>query len=347
MPEDMFVPSSQVETYRIVVDPLQKPMRLDKFISGKLPSYITRSQIQKLLKGGKILVDGNVAKASHPISPGEEITIDYEIMGDVEIYPENIPLDIVYEDEFILVLNKQPGLIVHPGAGNATGTLVNALKYHCSDLSNENGPLRPGIVHRLDKDTSGLMVAAKDNRVHTSMMRQFSKRTISKYYLALVWGHFEEKQGEIDQPIGRSSRNRKKFAVVEGGKPSLTRYEVLEEFEFLSLLKVKLETGRTHQIRVHFSHVNHPVFGDPFYGGRNTKMLTLNMRNRRLAADMLENLNRQALHAWQLIFKHPISGDQLEAEAGLHADFWAVLESLGSTMPGLNRTREIYAQPAG
>jgi 23S rRNA pseudouridine1911/1915/1917 synthase len=267
-------------------------------------------------------------------------------VNDVEVYPENIPLDIVYEDDFMIILNKPPGLIVHPGAGNATGTLVNALVYHCSELSNENGPLRPGIVHRLDKDTSGLMIAAKDNRVHAHLMRQFTKRTIEKYYLAIVWGHLADKQGEIDLPIGRSARNRKKFAVVEGGRPSLTRYEVLEEFAFLSLVRLKLETGRTHQIRVHLSHLNHPVFGDPFYGGRNTKMITLNMHNRRLAADLLTGLNRQALHAWKLIFHHPVQNETIEAEAPLHQDFWTVLETLGSEMHGLTTTDKRYAQAA-
>ncbi len=339
--------SANVETYRIVIDPLQKPIRLDKFLSGKLPGYITRNQIQKLLKSGGILVDGGSVKASHMVAPGEIVTVQYETHFDPELYPENIPLDIVYEDEYILVLNKPPGLIVHPGAGNATGTLVNALIYHCSNLSNENGPLRPGIVHRLDKDTSGLMVAAKDNRVHASLMRQFSKRTIEKYYLAVAWGHFKDKQGDIDLPIGRSSRNRKKFAVVESGRPSLTRYEVLEEFSFLSLLKLKLETGRTHQIRVHLSHVNHPVFGDPFYGGRNTKMIALNMQNRRFAADLLVDLNRQALHAWQLVFRHPMSNEIIQVEAPLHPDLWGILEKLNSDMPGLSLTEQVNAQSTG
>jgi 23S rRNA pseudouridine1911/1915/1917 synthase len=311
-------------------------MRLDKFLTQRLPHYITRNQIQKLLKSQRIRVDDQGVKASHLIAPGEVITIEYDTPYEPTLYPENIALDIMYEDEHLLVINKPPGLIVHPGAGNATGTLVNALIYHCSDLSNENGPLRPGIVHRLDKDTSGLMLTAKDNRIHASLVKQFEKRTIGKYYLALVWGHMDAPSGDIDLPIGRSARNRKKFAVVEGGRQSLTRYEVLEEFEFLSLLRLKLETGRTHQIRVHLSHLHHPVFGDPFYGGRNARIITLTMRNRRLAAKLLTGLDRQALHAWQLKFVHPLDSKPMEMEAPLHEDYRNLLRELNSQYTGLD-----------
>jgi len=331
------MPANKVESYRIVIDPLQRPVRLDRFLAQRLPHHITRNQIQRLLKAGRILVDGKASKASHQVAPGELLTIEYDLPYEPELYPENIALDVVFEDETILVINKPPGLIVHPGAGNATGTLVNALIYHCAHLSNENGPLRPGIIHRLDKDTSGLMVTAKDNRVHAALKNQFMKRTIDKYYLAVVWGHFQEKTGDIDLPIGRSARNRKKFAVVETGRPSLTRYEVLEEYPFLSLVRLKLETGRTHQIRVHLSHIHHPVFGDPFYGGRNTRIITLNMQDRRLAAHLLELLNRQALHAWQLRLVHPLTGATMDLEAPLHEDLWQILEILGAELSGLRK----------
>jgi len=267
-------------------------------------------------------------KASHLIMPRETITVDYDMPYAPTLYGENIPLDIVFEDDYLIVVNKPAGLIVHPGAGNATGTLVNALIYHCEHLSNENGLLRPGIVHRLDKDTSGLLISAKDNRVHGNLRTQFSKRTIEKYYYALVWGSFDEDTGEINAPIGRSPKNRKKFTVIEGGRDSLTRYEVLERFEFLTLVRVKLETGRTHQIRVHMTHVNHPLFGDPYYGGRNSKIITLNMRNRALAARLLGILNRQALHARRLIFKHPMTQETLDLKAPMHADFEQVLSIL-------------------
>ncbi len=244
------------------------------------------------------------------------------------LYAENIALDIVYEDDYLIVVNKQPGLIVHPGAGNSTGTLVNALIYHCEHLSNDNGLLRPGIVHRLDKDTSGLLISAKDNSIHGNLRSQFSKRTIEKYYYALVWGNFDEDEGEINAPIGRSPKNRKKFTVIDTGKPSLSLYEVVERFEFLTLVRVKLETGRTHQIRVHMTHVNHPIFGDPYYGGRNSKIITLNMRNRQLAARLLGMLNRQALHARRLIFKHPVSDEVMDLRAPMHDDFEQVLNVL-------------------
>jgi len=303
-------------------------MRIDKFLASRLPSNITRNQVQILLKSGKITVGEKVIKASHLITPGEVITVDYEIPYAPTLYGENIPLDIVFEDDYLIVVNKPAGLIVHPGAGNATGTLVNALIYHCEHLSNENGLLRPGIVHRLDKDTSGLLISAKDNRVHANLRRQFSERTIEKYYYTLVWGQFSDDEGEINAPIGRSPKNRKKFTVLEGGRDSLTRYKVLERFEFLTLLEVKLETGRTHQIRVHMTHTNHPVFGDPHYGGRNTKIITLNARNRHLAARLLGMLNRQALHARRLIFIHPLTDESMKLEAPMHDDFNDVLDVL-------------------
>lgn len=303
-------------------------MRLDSFLSSRLPSHLTRNQVQKLLKLGKVLVDQKGVKASHLIMPGEHVTVEYDIPYEPTLYGENIPLDIIYEDDYLLVINKPAGLIVHPGAGNATGTLVNALIYHCEHLSNDNGLLRPGIVHRLDKDTSGLLISAKDNRVHGNLRTQFSKRTIEKYYDALVWGRFDNDRGEIDAPIGRSLKNRKKFTVIESGRASLSRYEVIERFDFLTLVRVKLETGRTHQIRVHMTHVNHPLFGDPYYGGRNSKIITLNMRQRQLAAKLLDILNRQALHARRLIFRHPISHETLDLIAPHHADFDQVLDIL-------------------
>ena len=200
------------------------------------------------MKTGRIKSDDKAVKASHLVEPGDHISVEYDLPYSPTIFGENIPLDIVYEDDYLIVVNKPAGLVVHPAAGNASGTLVNALIYHCEHLSNENGLLRPGIVHRLDKDTSGLLISAKDNRVHGSLRSQFSKRTIKKYYYALVWGRFTEDTGEIDAPIGRLPNNRKKYGVVENGRASLTRYEVLERFEFLTLVRVQLETGRTHQI---------------------------------------------------------------------------------------------------
>ena len=287
------------------------------------------------MKTGKITADNRVVKASHLVEPGEHIVVKYEMPYSPTLYAENIALDVVYEDDYLIVVNKPAGLIVHPGAGNATGTLVNALIYHCEHLSNDNGLLRPGIVHRLDKDTSGLLISAKDNSIHGNLRSQFSKRTIEKYYYTLVWGQFADDRGEIDAPIGRHPKNRKKFTVIESGRASLTRYEVIERFEFLTLLRVKLETGRTHQIRVHMTHSNHPVFGDPYYGGRNSKIITLNMRNRQLAARLLGMLNRQALHARRLIFNHPVTDEVMDLRAPLHEDYEQVLAILREESQGL------------
>jgi len=323
--------SSKTKIFEFSIPRFQRAMRLDKFLATELPSDITRSQVQKLIKAGQVLVNGQPAKPSRLIEPLQRITVAYELPYAPTLYSENIPLDVVFEDDYLLVLNKPPGLIVHPGAGKASGTLVNALLYHCEYLSNENGPYRPGIVHRLDKDTSGLLVAAKDNSVHASLRKQFTKRLIDKRYLALVWGHMPTPAGDIDLPIGRSPRNRKKFAVLPDGRASLTRYQVEEEYEFLSLLHLKLETGRTHQIRVHLSHLNHPVFGDPYYNGRNTKMITLNLRNRQLAAKLLSVMKRQALHAQILRFVHPITGKSVACEAPLHEDFQTALNILRET----------------
>ena len=293
-----------------------------------MPSYITRNQVQKLLKTGRITANEKSVKASHLVEPGEHITVKYDLPYSPTIFGENIALNIVYEDDYLIVVNKPAGLVVHPAAGNASGTLVNALIYHCEHLSNENGLLRPGIVHRLDKDTSGLLISAKDNRVHGSLRSQFSKRTIKKYYYALVWGRFAEDSGDIDAPIGRLPSNRKKYGVVEDGRPSLSRYEVMERFEFLTLVRVKLETGRTHQIRVHMTHINHPIFGDPYYGGRNSKIITLNMRNRQLAARLLDILSRQALHARRLIFQHPMTQMTMDLRAPLPEDYEQILAVL-------------------
>ncbi|HCW76754.1 MAG TPA: RNA pseudouridine synthase, partial [Candidatus Marinimicrobia bacterium] len=206
------VVSPRQRTFEFKIARYQHTMRLDKYLTTTLPSEITRNQIQKLIKSGKILVDAKPGKVSQLIEPGQIITVDYELPYDPTLYSENIPLDVVYEDNYLLVINKPPGLIVHPGAGNATGTLVNALLYHCEYLSNENGPYRPGIVHRLDKETSGLLVAAKDNSVHSSLRKQFTNRKIDKRYLALVWGVMKQPSGDINLPIGRSLKDRKKFA---------------------------------------------------------------------------------------------------------------------------------------
>jgi|FLOH01.1.fsa_nt_gi 23S rRNA pseudouridine1911/1915/1917 synthase len=330
-----FVPKNikytpEVEIIEMKISAFQSVMRLDKYLVKELPNYMTRNQIQIMLKNGKICVNGKKVKASYPIQPHDFIRVESEKPYDPPLYGENIPLDILYEDDYLMVINKQAGLVVHPGAGTASNTLVNGLIYHSEFLSNENGPLRPGIVHRLDKDTTGVIITVKDNTVHNGISQQFEKRTLDKHYLALVWGTLKENSGTINQPIGRSSKDRAKFAVTADGKASVTHYEVVEEFRFLTLLKIKLETGRTHQIRVHMSHINHPVFGDPHYNGRNQKMITLNLKDRRIASQLLELTESQVLHAQDIEFVHPMTKEKLKITAPLHEEFKEILRILRS-----------------
>jgi len=262
----------------------------------------------------------------------------------IELVPEDIPLDIVYEDNYILVVNKPPGMVTHPGYGNRYGTLVNAVLYHTGsresvtleyddDEGTDEGLLfssesvRPGVVHRLDKDTSGLLVISKNPHVHARLADQFANRTVSKEYYALVWGRFREDTGTINGDIGRSSKDRKLFAVVrKGGKHALTEYEVVEEFEYLTLVKIKLHTGRTHQIRVHFSHIKHAVFGDSSYGGDKLLYGANNTKWRALAQKCLDIAGRQLLHAKSLGIKHPESGEDMVFTSDLPEDMSRIID---------------------
>ena len=246
-------------------------------------------------------------------------------------YPEDIPLDILFEDPYLLVLNKPPGLPVHPGAGRHSGTLVHALLAHCARISEVGEPLRPGIVHRLDKDTSGVMAVAKDDHVHRALSEQWKEHTVFRRYIAFVWGKMKRPKGIVEAPIGRHPRDRKKMAVVEGGRPARTEYEVLEEYEFLSLLALYPKTGRTHQIRVHLSHIGHPVFGDPKYGGRTKRLGGLPPGQRRRAEELLGLIQRQALHAEVLGFVHPVVGEYMEFRADLPEDMDGLRKALRGT----------------
>ncbi|RMD87593.1 MAG: RluA family pseudouridine synthase [Calditrichaeota bacterium] len=305
----------------------QGKQRLDKYLTQILGS-VSRARLQKLIEEGKVLVNGRPAKASHLIMPDELIEITIPKPKKVDIEPENIPLNILYEDEHLLVLNKEAGMVVHPAFANYTGTLVNALLYHCGDLSSVGGRQRPGIVHRLDKDTSGLMVIAKDDLAHQELSRQFSQKIIEREYWAIAWGHFDKKQGRIETYLARSPKDRKKISVQPQGKLAITNYEVLEELPLVSLVKLRLETGRTHQIRVHLSYIGHPVFGDPVYGGRNRQLGSLSNKQRQLAAELLEMMHRQALHAKTLGFYHPVSGEFMRFDSELPSDMQQILEHL-------------------
>lgn len=283
-------------------------------------------------------LNGNIIKPSHPVEEGDLITVEIPPSEQTEIVPENIPLDILYEDESLLVVNKPAGLVVHPGAGVRSGTLVNALLHHCQDLSGVGGRLRPGIVHRLDKDTSGILVVAKDDLAHHYLQKQFAEKTARREYRALVWRQVDAPKGQIDTFLNRSKSDRKKFAVSASGKPALTFYEVEKRYPFLTLLRVWLKTGRSHQIRVHLKHINHPVFGDPDYGGRNKQIKQIShLPHRQIALNLLNLIDRQALHAFQLEFEHPTKKEWMQFSAPLPADFQNVLNELESVFRDTTR----------
>lgn len=287
--------------------------RLDVFLSARLG--VTRSAAKKLLDGGHITVGGKAVKASRPVSEGEEVVAEIPDPETLDLTPQDIPVDIVYEDEDIAVVNKPQGLTVHAGCGNLSGTLVNALLYRLNSLSSINGVVRPGIVHRIDKDTSGLLVVAKNDAAHLSLSAQIAEKTCRREYLALCEGIFKEDTGRIETYIGRSPSDRVKMAVVpkEKGKYALTEYEVQARYaEGFTLARFRLYTGRTHQIRVHCRHIGHPVVGDPVYGSKKQKF----------------HLAGQLLHACRLELTHPRTGERMSFEAPLPAYFTDVLSRL-------------------
>ncbi len=272
-------------------------IRLDKYIQI---DGIPRSQIQKLIDDGNAMVNDNTAKSSYKVKIGDKITIDIPEPEQPDIEAENIPLDIIYEDEHMLVINKAQAMVVHPAPGNYNGTLVNALMYHCKEsLSGINGVLRPGIVHRIDKDTSGLLLVAKTNEAHLSLSEQIQKKTARRHYVCIVCGIMKNKKGIIDAPIGRHPTNRLKMAVTPtNSKDAVTHFEVLEYLDNATYVACDLETGRTHQIRVHMQYIGHPIVGDPLYLNKNSY-----------------NLKGQALHAQSITFNHPISGKTMSFSA--------------------------------
>jgi 23S rRNA pseudouridine1911/1915/1917 synthase len=313
--------------FEIVVPPGKKKERLDTFLASHVENA-TRSRVQKAIRGGTVLVNGRPVRPSHPVAPGEVVQVTLPRDPPQDAAPEPIPLDIVYEDADLLVVNKPAGMVTHPAFGNYTGTLVNALLHHCNILSTLNDPLRPGIVHRLDKETSGLMVVAKNDSAHARLARQFSRRTITREYQAIVWGLFASPSGVIEAELGRSKSDRKKMAVVKEGKHAVTGYTVLEQFSYLALLRLKLETGRTHQIRVHLAHIHHPVFGDPTYNGRHIVAGPGTPAHKAEVQRLLALLPRQALHARTIGFLHPTTGEPLFFDSPLPPDIQSVLDLL-------------------
>jgi 23S rRNA pseudouridine1911/1915/1917 synthase len=276
-------------------------MRLDQYLAACLPEY-SRSRLQVLAKAGQITLNGSVAKPSAKLRTGDVLQIVEPPLEPSSIEAQAIPLDILFEDADLVVLNKPAGLVVHPASGHRDGTLVNALLHHCQSLSGIGGVERPGIVHRLDKETSGCLVVAKNDEAHRSLVRQFAGREVHKVYLALAAGRFRKTSGEIDQPIGRHPIHRQRMAVVERGRPARTTWRVSSELPGGTLVECTLHTGRTHQIRVHLKHLGHPVLGDEVYGKR-------------------AGFPRQMLHAWRLGFAHPRTGERLNFESPIPPDF--------------------------
>jgi len=314
---------------KLVITDGQKRQRIDSYLANCLENT-TRSRIQKLIKNDLVTVNKKVIKSNYIIEPKDEIvlTIPVDPKPD-KIEPENIPLDIVFEDEYLIIVNKPPGMVVHPSYGNYTGTLVHALLYYTNELSEFNGDYRPGIVHRIDKDTSGLLVIAKNEEVHSKIAKQFANHTTEREYWAVCWGKFKEQSGEILANIARDTKDRKLFAVSETeGKIAHTYYEVLEEFDFLSLIKLNLKTGRTHQIRVHLAHLKRNIFGDYSYGGRRINYGFELPKIKARVNNLLKIMDRQALHAKTLGFIHPVSNEKLFFDSNLPSDFTGLLSEL-------------------
>lgn len=332
MMEDKTIQDSEelYEHHSFIADQGQEPLRIDKFLMDRVPNT-SRNRLQIAAKNGNILVNKKPVKSSYKVRPNDVISIvlPYPVR-EVELIPEDIPLDILYEDDEVLVINKQAGLVVHPGYGNYSGTLVNALVYHFEQLPpSKDYAGRPGLVHRLDKNTTGIMVVAKTENALTHLAKQFFDRTSKRYYYALVWGDFDEDQGTIIGKVGRSIKNRKVMQVfdddTDAGKHAVTHYEVIERFGYVTLVKCKLETGRTHQIRIHMKHIGHPLFGDPEYGGDRIIKGTTFSKYKQFIENCFKTLPRQALHAQSLGFTHPKTNDWMEFESELPADISEVL----------------------
>lgn len=300
-----------MKVYSQIVEPQDAGQRLDSFLARRLPD-LSRTRIQALIEEGQIKIDRLAVKPNYKLKAGNRIEVAIPPPQALEVLPESIPLDILYEDSDLAIINKPQGMVVHPAAGNYSGTMVNALLHRCQDLSGINGVLRPGIVHRIDKDTSGLLVIAKNDAAHRSLAKQIKDHTVKRIYLALVHGVIKEPAGIIDAPLGRDPRERKRMAIVAGGKQAVTNYYVLERFQDYTYLQLKLQTGRTHQIRVHLAYLGHPVVGDTKYGPKKPHF----------------NLPGQALHAATLGLRHPRTGEMIEISAPLPGYFAKILGQL-------------------
>lgn len=314
------------ETLIKQIGPAHSGTRLDAFLASQIEGW-SRARLQKLIDNEDVLVNGKPAKPSYKLRAGDEIEIELNAAPATGFEPENIPVEVIYEDDTLLVVNKPAGLVVHPAAGTPSGTLANALAYHFEQLPDRGSGLRPGIVHRLDRDTSGLLVVAKTDAALDHLSDQFRERTVLKSYVALVHGRVSQDSGKVDQPIARDPSNRTRMAVVRGGRSALTLYRVRRSFDRFTLLDVELKTGRTHQIRVHLAWLKHPVVGDETYGGGRDNTI----QNPQLRA-RVRKLERHFLHAEKLAFMHPVTGAKLKFESSLPDELSALLQQLDETM---------------
>ncbi len=313
-----------IPTLSFQIDEADEGTRLDAYLAVRIEGW-SRSRLQRLIDDGDVLVNAAKVRPAYKLKAKDEIEVELTAPISSSFLPEDIPLDILYEDDDLIVVNKRAGLVVHPAAGNQSGTLANALAFHFDRLSTKGGAIRPGLVHRLDKDTSGLLVVAKNETAHEKLADQFRAREIFKSYLALVHGVVSEDSGVIDEPLARDPRNRTRMAVVRGGRPALSLYRVRRRYNRFSLLDVEIKTGRTHQIRVHLAWLKHPVVSDEVYGGGRDKTV----QNPRLRA-AIRKLGRQFLHAEQLAFRHPGSDQLVRFSAPLPDDLTAFLSVLES-----------------
>ena len=316
------------EHFAFDIDVGQEPLRIDKFLMNRIENA-TRNKIQKAAKEGSIRVNGIIVKSSYKVKKGDKIRIlfthpPYENL----LTPENIELDIKYEDDSIIVINKKSGMVVHPGHGNYSGTLINGLLYHFDNLPN-NTSNRPGLVHRIDKDTSGLLVIAKTEKSMTILAKQFFNKSVEREYFALVWGDVKNDEGEINAPIGRNPKNRLQMIVyedLEGGKDAITNYKVIERFGYVTLVSCKLKTGRTHQIRVHMKYIGHTLFNDERYGGNKILKGTVYSKYKQFVENCFDILPRQALHAKTLGFIHPKTKENVLFDSDIPIDMYSVIE---------------------
>jgi 23S rRNA pseudouridine1911/1915/1917 synthase len=319
----------EFEHYNFVADKGQNPLRVDLFLLNFV-EFATRNKIQNSIKAGNVRVNNNIVKANHKVRGEDIVTVvlDYPKQKN-ELIPQDIPLNIIYEDDNLLIVNKEAGMVVHPGFGNSDGTLVNAVAFHVNNLPNMGEQDRPGLVHRIDKNTSGILVIAKTEKAMTDLAKKFADRDLDRKYIALVWGNLKEDKGTITGHIGRHLKNRKVmdvFADGEYGKHAVSHYKVLERFGYTTLIECKLETGRTHQIRAHFKYIGHPIFNDEEYGGNAILKGTTFTKYKQFVQNCFKICDRQALHAKSLGFAHPITKKEMFFDSALAEDMQQLIE---------------------